>query len=381
MKTYFIECCEANLPAVSAIADELQKRGATVTFAAGMDYPARIEQIRACDAVLFFVSKQLFREEAVALYQDYNCCKEHSTPIHCITLDNIDSLSYRSIPKNTYAFWSGIRTIQGINLAASASASQKAQAILDAMEAPKRRPIRKSKVKPILAAVAAVAVLTCGAVYLQYAVALHNVKPLDSFSSAQQIMKGAHVTFGNYEQDGNLTNGAEPIEWVVLDKDGNRVLLLSDKLLAYAPYHTEDAAVTWSDCSLRAWLNDDFRSAAFSEEEKSSIVLTRCENPANSQSGTDGGEATADDVFLLSESEAEQYFPNSAQMVAYTTEAIREKGNASANGADYWWLRTPGKDSHHAVDVYDQGGIVREGNSVWLESVAVRPAVWVEVNS
>lgn len=40
----------------------------------------------------------------------------------------------------------------------------------------------------------------------------------DSFKGAQ---KGDVVKFGSYEQDGNVSNGKEPIEWRVLEVEGD----------------------------------------------------------------------------------------------------------------------------------------------------------------
>ena len=78
---------------------------------------------------------------------------------------------------------------------------------------------------------------------------------------------GDSIYFGNYEQDGNEANGAESIEWLVLDQVDNRILVTSKYVLDCQAYHTESTAVTWEDCTLRAWLNGDFFNHAFSEEE------------------------------------------------------------------------------------------------------------------
>lgn len=43
---------------------------------------------------------------------------------------------------------------------------------------------------------------------------------------------GSIVAFGRYEQDGNEENGPEEIEWVVLDVQDGKVLLLSKYGLA-----------------------------------------------------------------------------------------------------------------------------------------------------
>lgn len=47
------------------------------------------------------------------------------------------------------------------------------------------------------------------------------------------------VTFGRYEQDNNLGNGPEPIEWIVLDSNNGEVLLLSKYGLDVKKYNDE----------------------------------------------------------------------------------------------------------------------------------------------
>jgi len=42
---------------------------------------------------------------------------------------------------------------------------------------------------------------------------------------------GDIVYFGTYEQDNDTTNGKEDIKWLVLAKENNRVLVISDKAL------------------------------------------------------------------------------------------------------------------------------------------------------
>lgn len=42
---------------------------------------------------------------------------------------------------------------------------------------------------------------------------------------------GDIIVFGTYEQDNNISNGKENIKWLVLAKENNRVLVISDKAL------------------------------------------------------------------------------------------------------------------------------------------------------
>ena len=124
--------------------------------------------------------------------------------------------------------------------------------------------------------------------------------------------KGDIITFGHYEQDNNLDNGPEPIEWIILDYDEatHRALLLSRYGLEAKPYNTEEVGTTWEKCTLRSWLNDEFLNAAFSTEEQSAILVTDVDN-SDGQCyngwGTSGGNNTQDRIFLLSYAEANKY--------------------------------------------------------------------------
>ena len=110
---------------------------------------------------------------------------------------------------------------------------------------------------------------------------------------------GSTVTFGNYEQG----DGQAPIEWVVLDRQEDRALLLSKYALDAKPFHeVEDRNVTWAECTLRAWLNGDFYNSAFSDEERARIVQVT--------NATANAPDTQDCVFLLSLDELNAYFPD-----------------------------------------------------------------------
>ena len=121
---------------------------------------------------------------------------------------------------------------------------------------------------------------------------------------------GGIVTFGRYEQDANEENGPEEIEWIVLDVQDRKALLLSRYGLEAKPYNTENTDVTWEICTLRTWLNSDFRNKAFSAEEQSAILTTTVDN-SSSQGHNDlisiDGNNTQDKIFLLSYAEANRY--------------------------------------------------------------------------
>ena len=92
--------------------------------------------------------------------------------------------------------------------------------------------------------------------------------------AGNKLEPGAGITFGHYEQDNDLANGAEPIEWVVLEVSGNKALLISHYGLDAKPYNTDYIDTTWETCSLRAWLNSDFLNTAFTAEEQTAILTS-----------------------------------------------------------------------------------------------------------
>ena len=93
-----------------------------------------------------------------------------------------------------------------------------------------------------------------------------------------EVAVNDHVFFGHYEQDNDLTNGAEAIEWRVLKVENGEALLISQYALDSQPYNEKYAVALWSECTLRTWLNTDFYDAAFNDTEKQGIVTKELEN-------------------------------------------------------------------------------------------------------
>ena len=190
------------------------------------------------------------------------------------------------------------------------------------------------------------------------------------------------ITLGTYEQDNNSSNGKEPIKWRVLAIEGGKALVISEYGLDCKPYHEEYEAITWRDCSLRAWLNSDFYNAAFSDEEKNIILKETIIAEDNSEYGTDAGEDTKDNVFLLSISEVEKYFRSTQDRECKPTDyAVAQGAWQSADYKDncWWWLRSPCSNAYTASGVYSGGGVFRQGGDVNRDDITVRPALWIKL--
>lgn len=86
------------------------------------------------------------------------------------------------------------------------------------------------------------------------------------------ISVGDTITLGAYEQDNDLNNGSESIEWLVLDEKEDSYILLSNYILDVMPYNYLPGPVEWKECTLRSWLNNEFVNQAFSQDEKNMII-------------------------------------------------------------------------------------------------------------
>lgn len=198
---------------------------------------------------------------------------------------------------------------------------------------------------------------------------------------------GDVVIFGAYEQDNNSSNGKEPIEWIVLDKEDGRILLLSQYVLDSKPYHKDDVDITWENCSLRDWLNSKFYKTAFNKKQRKQIMESLIVNSDNSY-GLPGGNNTYDKIFLLSIDEMVKYADIGFEMIAQPTLYAHEEGGSywsDSESSTVWWLRSLGSNIYNtatatAVCVNCEGFALAFGAPVNNADVGVRPALWVTID-
>ena len=210
-------------------------------------------------------------------------------------------------------------------------------------------------------------------------------------SAKQALIKNAKVGdivyFGTYEQDNDTSNGKENIKWRVLAKENNRILVISDKALDHRKYNTSYDCVIWENCTLRKWLNNDFINAAFSDDEKAMIPMVTVSADKNPRFDTDPGNATQDQVFLLSIVEAEKYFASDEARMCIPTEYAISNGVSTSDeytkdgkATCWWWLRSPGCSELYAARVCDDGDVDWFGGGVGGYDRAVRPAMWITID-
>lgn len=185
------------------------------------------------------------------------------------------------------------------------------------------------------------------------------------------------VLFGHYTQE----KEAQPIEWIVLQKEGNRIMLISRYCLDVQKFHNAAIDVTWENSSLRKWLNETFLNKAFQSSESKLIATTLVENPENYRTGTNCGKDTKDKIYLLNVQEAKTLYLTDEERIAQATSyVIKQNATVDEAGNCYWWLRSSGNDNSVASLVGQSGGVSYGGTNVDSGKYTVRPVLWIELD-
>lgn len=194
---------------------------------------------------------------------------------------------------------------------------------------------------------------------------------------------GDVITLGSYEQDTDIYNGKEAIEWIVLDKNSSSLLLISKYALDCQRYNSTWKDVSWESSSLREWLNNSFINSAFNAEEQNLIETASFILKEDSASAVNTNSTIEDKIFLLNTNEAEKYFSSDfARQCKPTTYAIvRGVTTDSSNGNCRWWLLSLAPTRYSAATVQVDGSINFNGYFVGNNDYAVRPAMWIDLSN
>lgn len=190
--------------------------------------------------------------------------------------------------------------------------------------------------------------------------------------NSSAVKTGDTIVFGSYEQDNLEENGPEAVEWLVLDVQDNYALLLSRYALDSQRYHKVTAQVSWNDCSLREWLNNDFMNTVFTESQQEVILKT----------GLDNG-TSLDRIFILGCTEVDRYATDwTALICAPTTYAVsRGAGKNQPDGSEdtvSWWLRSLDESGSQAYCVSFKGE--QYTYMVGNDFMSVRPAMCIDLS-
>ena len=198
----------------------------------------------------------------------------------------------------------------------------------------------------------------------------------------------------------------DPVEWEILSSGGNEAFLISKLILDAKAFNDADTKIgerkdsngyemrmtyselgvipanNWEVSTLREWLNWDFKSICFNEEELERLLtIERGDSVVK-------GETYSDDVTLLSIEEAQDsaYGFKSAD-VKDAKRSISCTDFSRANGLEtaevsrsikgVWWLRSAGFTTYNASRVYFDGYLNESGKRTDNKGFGVRPVIKV----
>ena len=182
---------------------------------------------------------------------------------------------------------------------------------------------------------------------------------------------GDIVVLGTYEQDNNTSNGKEEIEWLVLSKEDDRILVITKYAIGYMSYNGADGKTTWGRSAVRKYLNGTFLDSTFNKNELTLIQEKELFNYPDSN--------TTDRVFLLNSAEATTYFHSDSERQCQATAHVKDfwpSGNDHNANAE-WLLR----NSDHETTVWVNGNIHTSSNSEYEFRIyhELRPAMWISL--
>ncbi|MBD3887690.1 hypothetical protein IFO70_39940 [Phormidium tenue FACHB-886] len=191
-------------------------------------------------------------------------------------------------------------------------------------------------------------------------------------------MKDDLITFGNYD-------------WRVLDFKDDRALIITEAIIELRWYNNDFVDITWANCELRKYLNNEFYNT-FNPYEKAKVITVINSNPDNPWFKTKGGIDTTDSIFLLSLEEVCKYFGNSKENLLIKgkqkwliDDENNQKRQAKYDSDYHWWrLRSPGYYERTSASVNANGNIYVRGNGVYgrpRDGGGVRPALWLKLSS
>lgn len=159
--------------------------------------------------------------------------------------------------------------------------------------------------------------------------------------------------------------GKTNCRWLVIAKEDDRILVISDESVSARAYHTEVGAISWANCSLRTWLNQDYFEKTFTADEASMIMETEI---ADGDEYSPSSTVVKDRIFLLSPEDAERFMP-----------IIGGQSDSEAQTFhNAWWLRTA-ETSQETYVMNVLGEVTTLNGAATRADIGVRPAMWLSI--
>lgn len=217
--------------------------------------------------------------------------------------------------------------------------------------------------------------------FLAFFLILATMLPSLLLSSAckRKVNDFQTVVFGSYEQDGHLSNGQEPLEWIILEtneEEGYALLTTKYGIFAKAFYLKYGDTVYWNGSALRYWVKNKFTEKAFTPEEQKMMLTVPFYDEKL-------GKDNFDLVCLLTVEQAKTYFPDdSSRLLQPTEQAVNSKAYVNTfTQSGWWWLLNVGNKERKTAYVNSFGAVIEDGNYSTYKHALVRPVIRVKLEA
>lgn len=200
--------------------------------------------------------------------------------------------------------------------------------------------------------------------------------------------------FGETEQDNDLENGAEPIEWIILEKKEDKAFVISKNVIEWLTFCAFYDVRTEGDITIsttneftwklernqqRAWLTNELYAEGFTESEKELIMETH--NVTEDLTILRIWELESDDyLYVPSKKEVETYVDGQLRQ-ANMTPYVAEKAKREQEEAICWAVRNEGESQEYRNGLYvlqiTEQGEFRDAPTSSL--MGVRPVMWLDI--
>ena len=193
---------------------------------------------------------------------------------------------------------------------------------------------------------------------------IKEAKLVKEYEDIETIESFDYIEFGKY-------NGKN-IEWIVLKADKGEALIMSKYVLKSSSFADKDKKALWENwweiSNVKQWLNEEFYSGAFTDEEKEQII--------------EKGVVNKEKITILDNKEIKKYFGNNGkEIVKNHTKTMLFPGVIDSNidlsdGYVPYWTKTDKKNRISSVK--GTGELNEDGYKPTNNRIGIRPVIYIK---